>query len=58
MSNPHGARAADHGRPVRQEIQGVIETKPTSREGRKTTILAGGGVLGCRESFDMGDIMT
>ncbi len=46
MSNPYGARAADHDRPVRQEIQGVIETKPTSREGRKTTIFASGSVLG------------
>ncbi len=46
MSSPYAARAAHHDRPVRQEIQGVIETKPTSRESRKTTILASGSVLG------------
>ena len=46
MSSPYAARAADHDRPIHLEIQGVIETKPTSREGRKTTIFAGGSVLG------------
>ncbi len=46
MTSPYGARAADHDRPVRQEIQGVIETKRASREGGKTTVLAGGSVLG------------
>ena len=46
MSSPYGARAADLDRPVGQEIQGVIETKRASSEGRRTTILAGGSVLG------------
>ncbi len=41
----HEARAVDDNRPDRQNIHGVMVTKPNSREGRKTTILAGGSVF-------------